>query len=177
VLQDQSVVSLAWAESVQMIVGGTSIGGGSGTQPKAKQAALFLWDPAREAKAWWRAPRQGTEHVYALVAVPGGNIYGVAVGHNARGAFREIFVFDPVTRRFVAHLPVPEGGIRDNALQVGADGQVYGVTSELVFRIDPATRQTKVLVEVPGQIGIPGPLVGKTLYFASGTKLRALAVP
>jgi streptogramin lyase len=178
VLQDQSVCALAWAEPVQLIVGGTSISGGSGTQPKAEEAALFLWDPVKETKVWQRAPRQGTHAITALVAAPDGMIYGIAHGRSVRGKdFREILVFDPAARKFVRHLPIPEGGAPDNSLQIGQDGKVYGVTTEAVYRIEPGTRSVEVLTNIPGRLDIPGPLVAKTLYFAVGPHLRSLELP
>ena len=178
ILQDQSVCSIAWVESLQMIVGGTSISGGSGTEPKADEAALFLWDPVKETKVWQRAPRQGTKGISSLVAAPDGMVYGIAHGRNVRGkVFRGVFVFDPNTRRFVRHLAIPEGGAPDNSLQIGEDGMVYGVTTEVVYRIPRGARKVEVLAAIPGKLHIPGPLVGKTVYYATDHRLRSLQLP
>jgi hypothetical protein len=178
ILQDQSVVSLAWVESLGLIAGGTSVEGGSGTRPKADEAALFLWDPAAEKSVWVRSPRQGTRAINTLVTGPDGMTYGICYGRNVqRKDFREIFVFDPKERKFVWHYDIPEGGAHDISLQVGADGNIYGQTTQVVYRIKPAERQIEVIAEVPEGIGIPGPLVGKTLYYAKGPRLRAIELP
>lgn len=178
ILQDQSVISLAWIESMGLIAGGTSIEGGTGTHPKADEAALFLWDPVAEKSVWCRSPRQGTQAINTLVAGPDGLVYGICYGRNVRGKdFREIFVFDPKERKFVWHYDIPEGGAHDNSLQVGADGNLYGQTTEVIYRISPAHRRLEVLAKVPGGISVPGPLVGKTLYFARGPRLCAIELP
>ena len=177
VLRDQSVISLAWVESVGLIVGGTSIHAGSGTQPRAKQAALFLWDPVRDERIWYRAPRYGTAWITALVAAEG-LVYGIAVGTDGKGeSFRDLFAFDPAGRKFQWRVPVPAGSVMDNSLQRGEDGKLYGVTSEVVYRLDPGSRKLEVVTPIPGKLRIAGPLVGKTLYFATGTHLRALQLP
>ena len=139
----------------------------------------FDWDPAKEKKVWQRWPRQGTRTVSSLVAGPDGLIYGIAYGRNARGKdFRGIFVFDPMSRKFVRHLALPaQGGAPDNSLQLGQDGKIYGVTTEVVYRIEPGARTVEVLARIPGGLGIPGPLVGKTLYFARGPHLLSLQLP
>lgn len=173
ILPDQSVCALAWAESLGLIVGGASIQGGTGTQPKATEAALFLWDPVKERRVWRQAPRPGATAITSLLAGPDGMIYGIALGRD----FRELFAFDPKARQFVRSLPVPEGRALECSLQSGPDGRIYGVTSDVVYRLEPGADEVEILARVPGEIDIPGPLVGKTLYFAKGHRLRALTLP
>jgi hypothetical protein len=178
IIPDQSVVALAWLESPGLMAAGTSVGGGSGTQPKAKEAALFLWDPAKEEKVWSGAPREGTRTISALLALPGGQLYGIAAGRSPEGkGFEEIFVFDAARREVVHSMPVPGGSALDNSLQLGADGKIYGLTSSLLYSIDPKTRTFEEIYRLPGEFEVGGPLVGKTLYFATGHRLRSLTLP
>jgi len=173
VLPDESsVYALAWHEGTQCIIGGTTISGGSGTQPKATQAQVFIWDPVREQCLWHRAPRSGATTINALATGPDGLVYGTASGTDRKGeGFSEIFVFDPAARKFVGHIPLPEGGgPHDGALQV-VGGKLYGLTSRVVYQVDTAAKRAVVVAEVPGGIGLGGPIVGKTLYYAKGTRL------
>lgn len=177
VLRDQSVISLAWLPQQQLIAAGTSIYAGSGTQPRAKLAMLVLWDPKTDTKVATRIVRRGTRYVTSLALAPNGLLYGIAVGEDDKGDFREVFAFDPAGRTFVKHLPIPDrGGVRDNCLLV-ANGKLYGITTEIVYTIDLRTDEERIIAEIPGELTIPGPIVGKTLYYAKGTSLRALDLP
>jgi hypothetical protein len=178
IIPDQSVAALAWLESLKLIAAGTSVSGGSGTQPKAKEAALFLWDPVKEEKAWSGAPIEGTRSISALLALPNGKLFGIASGRGADGKpFEEIFVFDGARRKVVRSMPVPGGHALDNSLQLGSDGKVYGLTKSVLYRIDPKMHAVEEIFRLPDEFQVVGPLVGKTLYFATNHRLRSLTMP
>ena len=62
IVGDASCYTLAHLQDHGLIAVGTSIDGGTGTQPKVTQATLFLFDYAREEKVWealLRRPRRG----------------------------------------------------------------------------------------------------------------------
>jgi hypothetical protein len=178
VVPDQSLAALAWLESLGLIAGGTAIGGGTGTQPKAKEAVIFLWDPVKEQKVWSGVPKEGTTRIRGLLALPDGRLCGIAVGLSAEGKkFEEVFMFDPGRREFLRFIPLPKGGPLDNSLQLGADGEIYGLTWRVLFRIDPRTDTLEELFRLPGEFQVVGPLVGKTLYFATNHRLRSLTMP
>jgi hypothetical protein len=178
IIPDQSLTALAWLESLGLMAGGTSIGGGTGTQPKATEAVVFLWDPVKEQTVWSGVPRAGTQRIRVLLALPNGRLYGIAVGRDSGGEeFHEIFVFDPARREFVRSMPAPKGGVLDNSLQLGADGNIYGLSWSVLYRIDPKTDTLEELFHLRGEFQVVGPLVGKTLYFATNHRLRSLTMP
>jgi hypothetical protein len=124
------------------------------------------------------SPRPGTCAITSLLAAPDGRIYGIGHGTDSGGhGFREIFVFDPKVRRVVRALPTPEGDLPDGSLQLGRDGAVYSATVDALYRIKPNGEDSEVLARLPGQIEIPGPQLGKTLFFATGHRLRSLTLP
>jgi hypothetical protein len=177
---DESVISLAWLRKQRLVAAGTSVEGGSGTTPKATEAALFLFDPVKEQAVWIGSPRPGTRNINALLAGPGGVVYGTAAGQGAEGAFRLLFAFDAAKREFAwSHdvLPTLRGSVLDNSLQWGKDGLIYGATHDVLFRFRPDGTGLEEVVRIKGQIGIPGPLVGKTFYFATGHRLRRFSLP
>jgi hypothetical protein len=125
---------------------------------------------------WHSAPRPKTTGISSLLAASDGLIYGIAEGWLGDRGFSEIFLFDPRRREFIRHFPVPEGSPLDNSLQMGDDGRIYGLTRDVFYRITDGGSGTQVLARLPGEFNIGGPLVGRTLYFATGHKLRALTL-
>ena len=97
IVGDASCSSLAYLANERLIAVGTSIHGGSGTQPKVKQAVLFLWDHEKEEKVWEGTPDRPVDTFNALVAGPDGRLYGTIVGSGGP----ELFAFDPKQRKFV----------------------------------------------------------------------------
>jgi streptogramin lyase len=104
-------------------------------------------------------------------------LYGIAQGAQPSGqSFALLFAFDARSRSFLDSIPLPEGAPMANSLQVGPDGAVWGLTSDVLFRLDAATRKLQVVVNLPGEFDIAGPMVGNTLYFATNHRLRALTL-
>ena len=176
-LENQSVVSLAWLDNLGLIVAGTSTFGGSGTLPKATEAALVLWNPLDGKIVWQAPPKAGTTSITSLATGANGMLYGIALGQEPKGSgFADLFAFEAATHTFAYSLPVPGGNPLENSLQLGPDGAIWGLTADALYRLDPATRQIQVIAKLPGEFNIPGPIVGNTLYFATGHRLRALTI-
>ncbi len=172
---DASCYTLAHLESQKLIAVGTTIRGGSGTDPKVNVATLFLWDYHAEEKVWEGTieGRSSPVTVFnALLASPDGLLYGTARG----GGIDELFVFNPESRAFIHRAPLPAGRALDLGLQNGPDGKIYGFTSALVYSLDPATRQVEEVLSVDGGIRIAGPILGKEIYFATGAVLRSATI-
>ena len=143
-IPDQSIVSLIHHEPATLIIGGTSISGGLGVGPKAKEAVLFGWDDAKRSKAFELVPVPGAHIITGLMIGPDGHVWGVADG--------TLFVFDPAKREVLSRhelLPVkylPDQHAWKNAyLETSPDGTIYGVMQNKLFRLDPATKQIAVL--------------------------------
>lgn len=92
VVQDQSVVSLTYRDG--LLYGGTSIHGGSGTTPVAKQAELFIFDPTTERVVWHGSPVPGADVVNGLTWTPDGHLWGITE-HGT------VFEFDVARRKTV----------------------------------------------------------------------------
>ena len=143
---DASCYTLAHLESQKLIAVGTTIRGGSGTDPKVSEATLFLWDYHAEQKAWEgtiQRPGAPASVFNALLTGPDGMLYGTVRG---RG-LDELFVFDPATRTFSHRLPLPNGRPLDLGLQYGPDGKIYGFTTAMIYSLDTATRQIEEVLQ------------------------------
>jgi streptogramin lyase len=171
---DGSCYTLAHLQDQALIAVGTSIAGGSGTQPKVDQAVLFLWDYAAEKKAWEGTLDRPVSAFNALTVGPDGRLYGTVHG---KGVQSELFVFDPVAREFTDRVPLPEGSPLDLGLQNGPDGQIYGFTSACIYRLDPGSLRVEVVTPLePKGRNVAGPIVGQDIYFAKGHRLMAAKI-
>jgi hypothetical protein len=169
---DGSCYTLAWLEKRNLMAVGTTIQGGTGTRPKVDRALLFLWDYRAEKKVWEGSPDRPVHAFNALVAAPDGMLYGTITG----GGAPELFAFDPAKRVFTARTKLPEGSPLDNGLALGSDGFIYGFTSSCFYRVRPPGLKTEVIAREENGFDIPGPIIGKDVYYARGHILRAMRV-
>ena len=103
---DGSCYTLAWLEDRGLIAVGTSIDGGSGTQPRLEAASLFLWDYAREQKVWESTfDDEDPVHVVNALLETDGVLFGT---WQRRSGATELFRFDPEARQIVDRCPLPE---------------------------------------------------------------------
>ena len=163
---DASCYTLAHLPDQELIAVGTTIYGGSGTQPKVDQATLFLWDYKAEKKVWEGTLDRPVSAFSALLTGVGGKIYGTVTGKNPL----ELFIFDPESRKFTDRLTIPSGHPLDLGLQNGPDGKIYGFTSSCIYRLDPQNLNIEIIVN--GEFGIAGPIIGKNVYFSIGHRLK-----
>lgn len=167
IVGDGSCYTLAHLQNKELIAVGTSISGGSGTQPKVDKAVLFLWDYKAEKKIWEGTLDRPVTTFNALLAGLDGKLYGTVRGG---GIPAELFVFDPESNEFINRLPVPSDHPLDLGLQNGPDGKIYGFSSSCIYSLDPASLDTEVIIE--GEFGIAGPIQGQYIYFATGHRLK-----
>ena len=167
---EASCWALAWLESHGLLAVGTTIHGGTGTQPRVDQASLFLWDYEAEKKVWEdRLPVEVTA-VNALAVIRGGLLCGT--GHT--GAESCIFVFDPAARRYTRTVSLPGGRALDGGIQTGPDGAVYGFTTDCFYRFDPATGAVTTVHEERAGFQNAGPMGGDGVYFTKKHELKKL---
>lgn len=169
---DGSAYTLAWLDKPGLIAVGTSINGGSGTQPKVSQAGLFLWDPAAEKKVWEGTLDRPVEAVTALLALPDGRLLGTVAGGDAP----ELFVFDPASKSFTNRIAAPRGTPLELGLQLGPDGFAYGFTESVLYRLDLKTMKIEEILSLDKEFGAPGPIVDKDIYYAKGWTLKAARI-
>jgi streptogramin lyase len=131
---DQSIVSLLVKDG--LVYGGSSVWGGMGVEPRAKEAELFIWDPVQKKKIFSLPPVAGKTSVSVLHAGPDGNVWGLASG--------TFFVFDPRARKVIYtrnEFPEAGGRYREGSFVNHRDGSVYGTAGGFLFKVDPATRK------------------------------------
>ena len=171
---DGSCYMLAHLENQGLIAVGTSISGGSGTQPKVDQAVLFLWDYRAEKKVWEGTMERPIAAFNAMTVGPDGRLYGTVQGGHIAS---EAYVFDPQSRNFEGSVELASGRPLDLGLQNGPDGKIYGFTSACIYRLDPSSLNVEeVLVQEEGTFTVAGPIVGDEIYFATGHRLRAAKI-
>ena len=172
VAPDQSISSLAYAGGV--VVGGTTVAGGLGIEPKEKEAKLFVWDPATREKVFETVPVAGAGLITGLVVSPDKNVWGIAAG--------ELFVFDVAARKVVStNRLFPKGkptrvGWRDAHMTIHPDGHVYGTSQGRLFRIDPKTMEMTVLRH-KGGLGMLALDRDGRVYFRERTNLWRYTPP
>jgi len=167
---DGSCYTLAHLEDQELMAIGTSIAGGSGTQPKVDEAILFLWDYRAEKKVWTGTLENKAAAFNALLVGSDGRLYGTVRG---KGSKPELFVFDPKSLEFVARTAVPDGNPLDLGLQNGPDGRIYGFTRSCIYRLDPDSLTVKVITSDDEGFSVAGPILDEDIYFATGHRLRA----
>ena len=141
VVPDHSVAALAYVKN--RIVGGTTIWGGLGAQPTAKEAKLFGWDPATKTRVFETVPLPGVSAIPCLIEGPDGNAWGLAAG--------TLFVFDPAAgtvlwrHKLFAQDYGDSNVWRDGFLLRHPSGQMYGTSGGRLFRLDPETKAVEIL--------------------------------
>jgi outer membrane protein assembly factor BamB len=139
VVHNQSVVSLAFCKG--LVVGGTTVTPGLGSQATEKEAKLFVWDPATNEKVFESVPVPGAMAITGLMVGPDGNVWGWANAH--------LIVFDPARRELVYAEKLldekPRGAWRDAYMVQHPNGLLYAVNYDKLFSIDPATKKVTIL--------------------------------
>lgn len=167
-VKDESVVALALLADGRL-VGGTTVGGGGGSQPTQTEAKVFLWDPARREKTFETVAVPGQGTVSALACDKAGLVYGFAGPR--------MFVFDPARQEVVARAEHDLGNVIYNAVFTGPDGRLCGLSAKGIFEIDPVSRQPRLLVSCPGGIEGGWALKGRRIYFTSGPRILSWGMP
>lgn len=164
-VENQSVVSLAFDEEAQLLYGATSINGGYGIDPVTSEAKIFRFDLASEAVTGEWVPVAGANSANALVFDDEGLLWGVADG--------TLFSFDTQTET-----------VKRSEDLFGASSQMYGTGRSLVFkddgflyvgessslwRVDPETWETVRMASGGVTEMTEGP--DGNLYYARGARL------
>ncbi len=191
-IPDCSPFSLLWLPGLKQLLVGMSIEGGTGTRSKAQHGAFILWDPVNDRPLYTGDfGLKNMPDVIALAPADHGRVYAL-LGHTrytadqlgaaAAGATR-VALIDPATHTVIAETPLPaEFGRMPEQVQFslfrGPDA-TYGITEHVLYRVKPGTCDLEIVWRAPAgdQLDISGPWIGKTLYFATGWRLRTLTLP
>jgi len=114
-------------------------------------------------------PAPGVGEVQALAVSAEGQVCVFAGARLVR--------LDPKTRAIVETIDHGLPGVIYNSVQPGPGGKLYGLTSNGVFVIDPATHRPTVLATYPGGIHGGIAIKGQRIFFSSGPKVLSYTVP
>jgi hypothetical protein len=170
IVQNQSIASLAYIEKFDLIAGGSSIRGGTGTHAIEKEAKLMLWDPKEEKKVFEIIPVPEAKTILSLAVTVDGMLYGITDNE-------KIFVFDPERREIRKIFDLGFEKPREISLQLGPDLRLYGLAKEAIFFIDPRNDEVSFVVKSTVPIHSGMAMLGRKIYFGSGANLWEFEIP
>uniref|UniRef100_UPI001C5F1529 PQQ-like beta-propeller repeat protein n=1 Tax=Nonomuraea rhizosphaerae TaxID=2665663 RepID=UPI001C5F1529 len=162
VVQDQSIVSLAYRDGV--VYGGTSIyGGQSATPPTQPEAKLFAWSVRENRLLWEIVPAPGKPAVPGLAFDDRGRLWGIAGG--------EVFAVNVAARKVVKRVTLSSSTSASGQLVLNKkDGLLYGAHAGTeLFTLDPRSAKRTVLRQ--GPVHHLAAHRSGAVYFAEGPKL------
>ncbi|WP_341838105.1 hypothetical protein WJU16_09625 [Chitinophaga pollutisoli] len=143
VVPSQAIASLVMADS--LVLGGTTISGGLGIRPAAREAVIFGWNVRENKKEFEVVPVPGAAAVTCMIQGPDGNVWGIAGG--------VLFIFDTGKREVIASRrlfevpPLTSHVWRGATMVLHPSGDVYGTGNDQLFRIDGKTHDFTVLAK------------------------------
>ena len=174
-LPQQSTMSLAPLADGNLL-GGTTVGAGTGGEEKAVEAELYILDMETRSLAWHEVIFPGVHDYTDLCALPNGKVLGVA-------ECRRFFVFDPQTRS-VVHEQNLEAQFGRTTSQQGPrvfvthpDGRVFILFRKGIAAVDLASYAIHMLAESPVGVGPGGDYLDGRIYFGSGSHLYSYELP
>jgi hypothetical protein len=190
---DCSPFSLLWMPGLQRLLVGMSVQAGTGAAPKARRGAFVLWDPVEDRPTYTGDfGIRDLPDVLALTPAGDGRVYAL-LGHTSDTARSlggradqapRLALLDPAVRRVLADSPLPAslGALPEHdccACLFRGPGGTYGMTAHALYRVKPGTCEAEAVWRAPAGDGMdkPGPWVGRTFYFSTQWRLRALTLP
>ncbi len=170
IIWNQSIASLAYIEKFDLIAGGSSVRGGTGTRAIEKEAKLMLWDPKKEEKIFETVPVPEAKTILSLAVTVEGLVYGITDNE-------KVFVFEPERREVKKILDLGFKEPREISLQLGPDLRLYGLAKEAVFFIDPRNDQVSLVTKPSIPIHSGMAMMGRRIYFGSGANLYEFEIP
>lgn len=161
VVHDQSIDSLAvWHD---MILGGTTIRGGSGSHPTQTSACIFAWNTVTGTKEFEVVPVPGKVAVLNLIVAPDDHIYGFADD--------VFFEFDPRTKTVRRRLPVPFSAPLYDSVAFDHAGNLWGLAKEGIFMFNPASGKIQLVARSPVDITAGFGMKNGKIYFVSASSV------
>lgn len=147
VVKDQSIMSLAYKDG--FIYGGTSVWGGLGIEPSAKEAEMFIWDVAKdELVKSFTLDIPGIDEDPRMIGElkfdENGLLWGVVDG--------TIFAFDIESETIVKSKMIEPSKYNSSKwfpyrIHFAPDGMIYSTIGRKLVAIEPETLDHKVLVD------------------------------
>lgn len=162
-IENQSIVALAYDPTSGLIFGGSNIAGGGGSTPTETEARFFAFDPVAKQVKFSKVIVAGDNAIRSLCRV-GDHIFGISGGET-------LFVYDIPTDTVLHTAPVGVGHVIDVSLRLWKDGMIYGLGGNKVFRINPESYAVEVLAEYGGKIRCGIAIDDKGIYFGDAADL------
>ena len=147
VVADQSIISLAYKDG--FLYGGTSVWGGLGIDPTAKEAEMFIWDVEKdELVKSFTLDIPGIDEDPRMIGElkfdDNGLLWGVVDG--------TIFAFDTESETIVKSKMIEPSKYNSSKwfpyrLQFAPDGMIYTTIGRKLVAVDPESLDHKVLVD------------------------------
>ncbi|GAB5559579.1 MAG: hypothetical protein SynsKO_12260 [Synoicihabitans sp.] len=188
IMEDCTPFDLEWIPELDRLLIGFITESGTGAPVRVERGGFAIWDPrAEKADYLGDFGDEDLAGVCSLLPAGDGLVYAISgrnprllVHYDAKPAPTRLLLIDPVKQIVVDSAPIPEsfGELpfeSGNILRRDSDGQIYGATSETVFRIEPGTVEITPLHKITeGEATVIGPIHKGRLYFASLWRLRML---
>lgn len=167
----QSTVALAEALD-GCLIGGTSIETPGGANPVSDTACLYRLDWRNRAVLNKWQPREGIREFSMLLIDSAGRIHTVTSGS-------EYIVWDPASESILYEANLSEWGtvVRHGWQLDEANGSIYGVLSEAIFRIPLGSLKPERIAVPPQPVTSGFVKRGDTLYYAASTHLWSYSLP
>jgi len=204
IVPDLSPTSLWWVPESEPVLVGLGIEVGTGAKVSRFDAGWAWWDPVKDGLAWWgNLGVEDMADVTSLAPAGDGLVYAL-IGRGdhlltagAPPIAPRLALIDPVARKLISIEWWPEefGALSwhgHHSLRVAPNGDVYGATAYMIFRIEPGTCAVERMWQLdepeprlgvwmtslsPHSIDIVGPIVGDERFFATGWRLRSITLP
>lgn len=169
VVLDQSTMGLAPLKNGK-ILGGTSIGPGTGGERKASEAVMYIMDIATHKIEWKEPVIPKAQNYTDLHARPDGLVYGIADR-------RTFFVFDPETRRVIHTYKAHEqygATVAEQSPRVfvrGEGNDIYILFDHHIVQVMPDDFSLKHIAKLPAPMRGGGDYLNGRLYFVCGSRL------
>ncbi|MFO7945574.1 MAG: hypothetical protein R6V19_01990 [Armatimonadota bacterium] len=150
------------------VLGGTTVGAGTGGEVKAERAELYVLDVNEQKMVWHEEALKGVRTYTDMILAPNGLVFGVA--DRSR-----LFAFDPETRKIVHEenlgdefgSTVAQQGTR--AFVQDDEENIYILFNKGIAELDPETRELTMLSESPIPIAGGGDYLDGRIYFFRGS--------
>ncbi len=163
------------------LVAGTTTAVGGGATSTATTSPLLIWSTTTNStvKQFAIPSVANISSITDLILNPANNyVYGIA--NNPTGSY--LFIFNPKTGTFVnGGTKLPFSGPIYNSVAIGSDGNIWGIYSSGIFKIDVTTNVGQSVATAPRPITVGFALVkgstGDKIYYGSQADLYVYNIP
>ena len=178
IIPDCSPISLARLPEKDLIVVGLTINAGSGTEPRAERAGFVLWDPETDEKRW--QGDLGLPIISVMDLCDAGEGLTYAILHLADRGEAVLALLDLPGESILKRCALDKtkiGWPLEVSFQPDKD-YIYGATRSGIYRIEKGGTEIEMLWQASETDGptAAGALLAESYYFATGHRLRSLAI-